>query len=227
MAGVNPGQHGLNGLHVYCRLKDLGFPRETARRLAAKWENFINPWIYRGHDMNFLSSKTFLGLLTVFVSSALGLLRALGLPIPASVDPAVNQVLVNGVGLYLLITGHQEALYAQPPAKAPETAPDSGPETGQAGFVRLWVLGLILALALTAGCAGTSSTNTPAQNAQVVALDASEASKQLAGATTAIATLTPQLPDQAAAGQINNYLAWANVAAQALGIVAQAVAPVL
>jgi len=175
--------------------------------------------------MNFLTSKTFLGLVTVFVSSALGLLRALGLPIPASVDPAVNQVLVNGVGLYLLITGHQEALYAPPPVKTPEAAP--APEAGQAGFVRLGVLGLILALALTAGCAGTSSTNTPAQNAQAVALDASEASKQLAGAATSIATLTPQLPDQAAAGQINNYLAWANVAAQALGIVAQAVAPVL
>ena len=224
---MNPGQHGLNGLHVYCRLKDLGFSQKTARQLAAKWENFINPWIYRGYDMNFLSSKTFLGLLTVFVSSALGLLRALGLPIPASVDPAVNQVLVNGVGLYLLITGHQEALYAPPPVKTPEAAP--APEAGQAGFVRLGVLGLILVLglALTAGCAGTSSTNTPAQNAQAVALDASEASKQLAGAATSIATLTPQLPDQAAAGQINNYLAWANVAAQALGIVAQAVAPVL
>jgi curli biogenesis system outer membrane secretion channel CsgG len=84
-----------------------------------------------------------------------------------------------------------------------------------------------ICVASLSACAGTSASNTPAQNAQAVTLDAGEAAKQLAGASTAIATLTPQLPDQAAAGQINNYLAWANVAAQALGIVAQAVAPVL
>jgi hypothetical protein len=80
--------------------------------------------------MNFLTSKTFLGLVTVFVSSALGLLRALGLSIPASVDPAINQVLINGVGLYLLIAGHQEALYTTPPVAKAETESKPIPGTG-------------------------------------------------------------------------------------------------
>ena len=74
--------------------------------------------------MNFLTSKTFLGLVTVFVSSALGLLRSLGLHIPDTVDPAINQVLINGVGLYLLISGHQEALYTTPPVTKAEPEPE-------------------------------------------------------------------------------------------------------
>jgi hypothetical protein len=81
--------------------------------------------------MNFMSSKTFLGLITVFVSSALGLLRALGVPVPVTVDPAINQLLVNGVGLYLLISGHQEALYTTPPQPSSyKSLPAGGASSG-------------------------------------------------------------------------------------------------
>ncbi|NMC47936.1 MAG: hypothetical protein GYA47_00670 [Desulfovibrio sp.] len=43
-------QHAANGLHVYCRLRDLLVPRFLARPLAWCWECLVHPLLYRGRE---------------------------------------------------------------------------------------------------------------------------------------------------------------------------------
>lgn len=40
-------QHHLNGMHVYCRLVEMGFPKGKARKLAMKWEVITKKVLYR------------------------------------------------------------------------------------------------------------------------------------------------------------------------------------
>jgi hypothetical protein len=100
---------------------------------------------------------------------------------------------------------------------------------------------LALAPAMTlplAGCAGQSLSALSALSAPAApssapaapALDPAEAAKQFTGATAALSALAAQLPSAGpaalsprAASQVQGYLAWANVAAQALGVIATAV----
>jgi len=45
---VSERQHALNGLHVYCRLMDLGLPRAWARRVSRLWERLAAWALYPG-----------------------------------------------------------------------------------------------------------------------------------------------------------------------------------
>ncbi|MBI5643375.1 MAG: hypothetical protein HY954_07870 [Deltaproteobacteria bacterium] len=39
-------QHYLNSLHIFCRLRSLGFSKKTAIRLSRLWEKVIHPLVY-------------------------------------------------------------------------------------------------------------------------------------------------------------------------------------
>ncbi|WP_170304571.1 hypothetical protein [Desulfolutivibrio sulfodismutans] len=43
-------QHAVNGLHVYCRLRDVCVPKILARPLARCWERLIHRLLYRGRS---------------------------------------------------------------------------------------------------------------------------------------------------------------------------------
>jgi hypothetical protein len=43
-------QHAVNGLHVYCRLRDMRVPKILALGLAWCWEQMIHPLLYRRAD---------------------------------------------------------------------------------------------------------------------------------------------------------------------------------
>ncbi|MBI5826777.1 MAG: hypothetical protein HZB22_03490 [Deltaproteobacteria bacterium] len=38
--------HNLNSLHVFCRLRSLGFSKERALRMSTLWEKMIHPGLY-------------------------------------------------------------------------------------------------------------------------------------------------------------------------------------
>lgn len=39
-------QHHLNSLHIFCRLRALGFSKRTAIRLSRMWEYLVHPFVY-------------------------------------------------------------------------------------------------------------------------------------------------------------------------------------
>ncbi|MDP2688589.1 MAG: hypothetical protein Q8P48_00615 [Deltaproteobacteria bacterium] len=39
-------QHYFNSMHVFCRLRALGFGRDRAIRLCRVWERLIHPLMY-------------------------------------------------------------------------------------------------------------------------------------------------------------------------------------
>lgn len=38
--------HNLNSLHVFCRLRSLGFSKEKALRISTLWEKMVHPGLY-------------------------------------------------------------------------------------------------------------------------------------------------------------------------------------
>jgi len=40
-------QHNGNPLHIYCKLRRLGFPKSIAKKVCCVIEKFIKPLIYR------------------------------------------------------------------------------------------------------------------------------------------------------------------------------------
>jgi len=91
-------------------------------------------------------------------------------------------------------------------------------------FMLFPALAIVLGICLQIGaCAGTSTKNTPQQNALAVIGDVKTAASQAAGASAAITNLTASTPviSSATASQINGYVAWANFALQAVAIATQ------
>lgn len=43
-------QHYFNSLHVYCRLREMGFAEERAKVYAVMWEKYVHPVVYYNAD---------------------------------------------------------------------------------------------------------------------------------------------------------------------------------
>lgn len=65
--------------------------------------------------MNILQNKALIGAVTLLLGSTLGLLRALGVHIPETVDGALGQWVSAGLGVLLIIHGVQDAYQAPIP----------------------------------------------------------------------------------------------------------------
>jgi hypothetical protein len=75
--------------------------------------------------MNGINSQTMAGAVSLFSLASTHLLRALGLNIPESVDPALAQWILAGMGIYMVARGQKEALYTPVPTPpAVGTLPD-------------------------------------------------------------------------------------------------------
>ena len=46
LTSITDVQHELNGLHVYCRLREAGVSEGDSRSLAMEWEDLIHPHLY-------------------------------------------------------------------------------------------------------------------------------------------------------------------------------------
>jgi hypothetical protein len=44
---MSTAQHHLNSLHIYCRMRALGFDKMSAMRFAEIWERLVHPILYR------------------------------------------------------------------------------------------------------------------------------------------------------------------------------------
>jgi len=49
--------HNFNSLHIFCRLRSLGFSKKSALRLSLLWEKIVHPGLYRSTGLRSLRRR--------------------------------------------------------------------------------------------------------------------------------------------------------------------------